>query len=161
MYFCFSSFFHSYGSFNRHIFNIIDLPWVSCTLLIHIFTLFIHRKSFCTFICQVAPRHHPDCSPRVHQCSLLPQTSLSFIRHPFIKLPWASLGLLLRNSSDWSRGFSSCYHSKMGKHIAKSSSLTSSLFLHLECLSFHSFLVLYIPILTLHTCNVALVDSLS
>ena len=32
----------------------------------------------------------------------------------------SSLGL----PSDWSRGFSSCYHLKMGKHIAKSSSLT-------------------------------------
>ena len=51
--------------------------------------------------------------------------------------------------------------SKMGKHIAKSSSLTSSLFLHLQCFSFHSFLALYTPILILHRCNVALVDSLS
>ena len=30
-----------------------------------------------------------------------------------------------------------------------------------KCLSFHSFLALYIPILILHTCNVSLVDSLS
>ena len=39
-------------------------------------------------------------------------------------LPQGSLGFLIRTSYDWSRGFSSCYHSKMGKHIAKSSSLT-------------------------------------
>ena len=75
-------------------------------------------------------------------------------------LPQGSLGFLIRTSSDWSRGFSS-YHSKMGKHIAKSSSLTSSLFLHLQCLSFHSSLALCTPILILHTCNVALVNSLS
>ena len=58
------------------------------------------------------------------------------------------LAVLTRTSSDWSRGFSSCYHSKMGKHIANSSSLTSSLFLHLQCLqwlSFHSFFALYTP----------------
>ena len=44
MYFCFCSFFHSYGSFNRDIFNILDLLWVSSTLFIHIFTLFMYRK---------------------------------------------------------------------------------------------------------------------
>ena len=37
----------------------------------------------------------------------------------------ASCLFLIKTSSDWSRGFSSCYHSKMGKHIAKSSSLTA------------------------------------
>ena len=57
-------------------------------------------------------------------CSLLPCASLMFIGHLFIMLPQGSLGFLIRTSSDWSRGFSSCYHSKMGKHIAKSSSLT-------------------------------------
>ena len=39
-------------------------------------------------------------------------------------LPQGSLGFLIRTSSDWSRGFSSCYHSKMGENIAKCSSLT-------------------------------------
>ena len=129
---------------------------VSSTLFIHIFTLLIHSKSFCTFICQVAPLTSSCQFSTFHQCSLLPQASLSLA-----SFHQASLGFLLRTSSDWSKGFSSCYHSKMGKHIAKSSSLTSSLFLHLECLSFHSFLALYIPILPLHTCNVSLVDSLS
>ena len=33
-----------------------------------------------------------------------------------------------------------------GEHIAKSNSLASSLFLHLHCLSFHSFPALYTPI---------------
>ena len=79
MYFCFCSFSHSYGSFNRDIFNILDLLWVSCTLFIHIFTLFIHRKSFCTFICQVAPLTSSCQFSTFHQCSLLPQASLSFI----------------------------------------------------------------------------------
>ena len=79
MYFCFCSFSHSYGSFNRDIFNILDLLWVSCTLFIHIFTLFIHRKSFCTFICQVAPLTSSCQFSTFHPCSLLPQASLSLI----------------------------------------------------------------------------------
>ena len=60
-------------------------------------------------------------------CSLLPCASLVFFRYLFTMLPQGSLGFLLfhtRTSSDWSRGFSSCYHLKMGKHIAKSSSPT-------------------------------------
>ena len=114
--FCFCFFSHSYGSFNHDIFNILDPLWVSCTLFIHIFTLFIHRKSFCTFICQVAPLTSSCLFSTFHPCSLLPQASLSFIWHPFIKLHQASLGFLLRTSSDWSKGFTSCYHSKMGKH---------------------------------------------
>ena len=79
MYFCFCSFFHSYGSFNRDIFNILDLLWVSCTLFIHIFTLFMYRKSSCTFICQVSPLTSSCQFSTFHQCSLLPQASLSFI----------------------------------------------------------------------------------
>ena len=79
MYFCFCSFFHSYGSFNHDIFNILDLLWVSCTLFIHIFTLFMYRKSSCTFICQVALLTSSCQFSTFHQCSLLPQASLSFI----------------------------------------------------------------------------------
>ena len=79
LYFCFCSFFHSYGSFNRDIFNILDLLWVSSTLLIHIITLFMYRKSSCTFICQVAPLTSSCQFSTFHQCSLLPQASLSFI----------------------------------------------------------------------------------
>ena len=51
-------------------------------------------------------------------------TSSSFLELHLTSFHQASLGLLLRTSSDWSKGFSSCYHSNMGKHIAKSSSLT-------------------------------------
>ena len=51
-------------------------------------------------------------------------TSSSFLELHLTSFHQASLGFLLRTSSDWSKGFSSCYHSKMGKHIAKSSSLT-------------------------------------
>ena len=87
LYFCFCSFFHSYGSFNHDIFNILDLLWVSSTLFIHIFTLFMYRKSFCTFICQVSPLTSSCQFSSFHQASLLPQASLSFIWHPFIKLP--------------------------------------------------------------------------
>ena len=72
----------------------------------------------------------------------------------FLSVPRQDFFLLVQ-------GFSSCYHLKMGKHIAKSSSLTSSLFLHLQYLYFHSSLALYPPILILHTCIVALFDSLS
>ena len=79
MYFCFCSFSHSYGSFNRDIFNILDLLWVSCTLFIHIFTLCMYRKSSCTFICQVAPLTSSCQFSTFHQCPLLPQASLSFI----------------------------------------------------------------------------------
>ena len=74
----FCSFSHSYGSFNRDIFNILDLLWVSCTLFIHIFTLFMYRKSSCTFICQVAPLTSSCQFSTFDQCSLLPQASLSF-----------------------------------------------------------------------------------
>ena len=154
MYFCFCSFFHSYGSFNRDIFNILDLLWVSCTLFIYIFTLFMHRKSSCTFICQVSPLTSSCQFSTFHQCSLLPQASLGFLRVHLCSSsglhligPEASHLAIIRR---WGN-----------THIAKSSSLTSSLFLHLECLSLHSFLALYIPILTLHTCSVVLVDSLS
>ena len=83
----------------------------------------------CTFICQVSPLTSSCQFSTFHQCSLIPQASLSFILHPFIKLPWGSSLILLKTSSDWSKGFSSCYHSKMGKHIAKSSSLTGHSFL--------------------------------
>ena len=34
----------AYGSFNRDIFNILDLLWVSHTLFIHIFTIFMYKK---------------------------------------------------------------------------------------------------------------------
>ena len=51
-------------------------------------------------------------------------TSSSFLELHLTSFHQASLGFLLRTSSDWSKGFSSCYHSKMGKHIAKPSSLT-------------------------------------
>ena len=78
--------------------------------------------------------------------------SLSFLRVPLC----SSSGLLLI-------GPEASHFATIQRwgNTAKSSSLTSSLFLHLECLSFHSSLALYTPILILHTCNVALVDSLS
>ena len=87
MYFCFCYFSHSYGSFNRDIFNILDLLRVSCTLFIHTFTLFIHRKSFCTFICQVAPLTSSCQFSTFHQCSLLPQASSDILSSSFLELP--------------------------------------------------------------------------
>ena len=79
LYFCFCSFFHSYGSFNRDIFNILDLLWVSSTLFIHIITLFMYRKSSCTFICQVSLLTSSCQFSTIPQSSLTPQASLSFI----------------------------------------------------------------------------------
>ena len=57
------------------------------------------------------------------------------------KAPLGSCMILAWTSSDWSRGFSFCYHSKIEKHIAISSSLTSSLFLYLQCPSMVFFFI--------------------
>ena len=118
MYFCFCSFSHSYGSFNRDIFNILDLLWVSCTLFIHIFTLFIHRKSFCTFICQVAPLTSSCQFSTFHPCSLLPQASSDILSSSFLRVPpqdfiWLVQRLLILLPFEDGE-----------THIAKSSSLT-------------------------------------
>ena len=148
MYFCFCFFFHSYGSFNCKNSTSLGFP-ESPVIFIHIITFSTYRKSFCTFICQVSLLTSSCQFSTNPSCSSLPCAYLMFILHLLIMLPHVSLGFLIRTSSDWSRGFSSCYHSKMGKHIAKSSSLTSSLFLHLQCLewlSFHSYLALYTTI---------------
>ena len=79
LFFCFCSFFHSYGSFNHVNINILDLLWASCTLFNHISTLSTYRKLFCTFICQVSPLTSSCQFSTFPQCSLLPQASLSFI----------------------------------------------------------------------------------
>ena len=74
--------------------------------------------------------HHPVSSPCFINvlCFLkLPCASFDVLSSSFLELPEGSSLFLLRTSSDWSKGVSSFYHSKMGKHIAKSSSLTTSL----------------------------------
>ena len=48
-------------------------------LFYHISTLSTHRKSFCTFICQVSPLTSSCKFSMFPQCSLLPQASLMFI----------------------------------------------------------------------------------
>ena len=96
----------------------------------HIATFSTYRKSFCTFICQVSLLTSSCQFFMNPSCSLLPCASLMFFWYLFIMLPQGSLGFLLfltGTSSDWSRGFSSCQHLKMGKHIAKSSSLKDML----------------------------------
>ena len=137
-------FFHLYGSFNCA--NSTSLSFSDFPELFYPFTTFTtYRKSFCSFICQVSLLTSSCQFFKNSLCSLLPCVSLMFIgifSSCFLMVPLGSCLFL------WSRGFSSCYHLKMGKHIAQSSSLTSSLFLHLQFLqwlSFHSFLVLYIP----------------
>ena len=128
MYFWFWSFFHSYGSFN-HITSTSLSFSESAVLFLSISLLSQLKKVILHF-------HLPGVTSDIIMsfsmnplCSRLPCASLMFIWYLFIMLPQGSLGFIIRTSSDWSRGFSSCYHSKMGKHIAKSSSLTPLMYM--------------------------------
>ena len=94
MYFCFSFFFHSYGSFNHANSTSLSFSESPELFLIHIATFSTYRKSFCTFICQVSLLTSSCQFSTNPSCSLLPCASLMFIWYLFITLPQGSLGFL-------------------------------------------------------------------
>ena len=55
-----------------------------------------------------------------------PWGSLWYLSLCILRVPWGSCMIFHLDTSDWSRGFSFCYHLKIEKHIAESSFLTIS-----------------------------------
>ena len=93
MYFCFSFFFHSYGSFNHA--NSTSLSFSeSPELFLSILLLSQLIESHFALSCQVSLLTSSCQFSTNPSCSLLPCASLMFIWYLFITLPQGSLGFL-------------------------------------------------------------------